>query len=288
METTAATQMKCLELAGGRVNCQRLYELPGFSLRVFSRTASGTQGGAQQGAQGGGEVHYISSCASGRITRLLLADICGSAETFERLAGAMRKGLLRNINSIWQNRVVTNMHRQLDAFAQEGGFATASVSTYFAPTGSFSMCNAGNPAPLLYRAATRQWQVLKGETKQAPAGGKNCEGVYGLEEYRYFHTKLRRDDLVVTYGNGFSQSKLPDGGYVGQTELRARLQDTPHSDQYARLTHLIGLIQSQSVGLDEDNTVVVTHATGKRVSLRNTLLAPFRLLRRPRDCSQVI
>ena len=117
---------KCMEVSGGRLTYHADYEMPGLAMQVSSRHCD-------QCMSGGGEVHYISSCASGRITRIMLADICGSEEIFRRLSCEMRQGLVRNINSIWQNRVISDMSRQFREFARQGGFATASVATFFAP-----------------------------------------------------------------------------------------------------------------------------------------------------------
>ncbi len=276
----APKRKHCMELSGGRLTYQADYEMPGLAMRISSRQSDHC-------LQGGGEVHYVSSCASGRITRMMLADISGSEDVFQRLSCEMRNGLLRNINSIWQDRMVSSISTQFREFARQGGFATASIATYFAPRKSFVMCNIGNPPPLIFRARERSWQVLHGETDEGAERGECPEGVFALQEYRHIKTNLELDDIVVLYGNGFAQSVLPDGGAGGHRRLLDAIQDPEHRHPKSHLSHLIRLILENNRP-EEDSTVIVCQVTNTGVRLRDNLLAPFRLFRRPRDQTRVM
>ncbi|QDT09752.1 SpoIIE family protein phosphatase [Planctomycetes bacterium K23_9] len=284
----APQRKKCHEVVGGRRTYQASYDMPGLSTQIYSRHCD-------KCLDGGGELHFLSSCASGRITRIMLADIVGSSEVFKQLSCEMRHGLIRSINSIWQNRVVANVAEQFQKFAARGGFGTASVATYFAPTRSFVMCNIGNPPPLVFRSAERRWEALLGECDSpsdpdgTPEKGQ-LDGVFEKEEYRHIKTKLEIGDVVVIYGNGFAQSKFPGGNIVGHARLIDALQDAPNSCPLARLEHLIGLVQSanQSAGdSGTDSTVVVCKVTETTVRLRDNLLAPFRLFKRAKDATKL-
>ncbi|MGB7348032.1 MAG: SpoIIE family protein phosphatase [Pirellulaceae bacterium] len=280
---------QCLEVTGGRRTYQAAYDMPGLSTYIYSRHCDNCM-------NGGGEVHFLSSCASGRITRIMLADIVGSADVFKKLSCEMRQGLVRSINSIWQNRVVANVSDQFRKFADHGGFGTASVATFFAPTRSFVMCNIGNPPPLVYRASSRTWEALHGEpeTKQVK-DVEEIDGVYSVKEYRHIKTTLEVDDVIVIYGNGFSQSAFPGGNIVGHTRLIDALRDAPHSCPMARLDHLINLVQSskrqrgelQPGDVEADSTIVVCKVTKSPVRMRDNLLAPFRLLKKVRDATSL-
>lgn len=263
-----------MEVTGGRLSYDVQYEMPGLTMQIFSRQSD-------HGMTGGGEVHYISSCASGRITRMLLADICGSEDLFRRFSCEMRSGLMRNINSIWQDRVVSDMSNQFRQFAKQGGFATASVATFFAPSRSFVMCNIGNPPTLVFRARQRTWEVLHGESQASDQGGE-IDGVFGEHEYRHTSTKLEVGDIFVIYGNGFAQSTFPGGDVVGHHRFVAALQESQHTDPEARLQHLIRLIQASNAA-EEDSTILVCRVTNTSASMRDNLLAPLRLFRRPQD-----
>lgn len=275
MQIGPPKRRNCLEVSGGRLTYQANHEMPGLAMQIYSRQCSHCM-------QGGGEVHYVSSCASGRITRMMLADISGSEETFRSLSCEMRNGLIRNINSIWQDRVVSDVSKQFREFARQGGFGTASVATYFAPSRSFVMCNIGNPPPLVFRAQERSWEVMHGETVGSASGSESIEGVYGDHEYRHIKTKLEIDDMFVLYGNGFAQSAFPGGDMVGHSKLVDALQDAPHAQPGSRLEHLIRLVQEKNPP-EEDSTIIVCRVTNSRVRFRDNLLAPLRMFLRPSD-----
>ncbi|MCH1494178.1 MAG: serine/threonine-protein phosphatase [Rubripirellula sp.] len=264
----------CMEITGGRKSEDVQYEMPGLRMRVFSKQS-------EMGLEGGGEIHFISSCASGRITRILIADICGSESLFRQFSCQIRDGLLKSINSIWQDRVVDEMEKQFKEFASHGGFATASIATFFAPTRSFVMCNIGNPPPIIYRQAERSWEVVHGNHGET-AEEEAVEGVFAKGEYRYIETKLEVGDHFLLYGNGFAQSKFPGGDIVGHARLHSALQDATHTDPETRIDHLVSRIREAS-SESEDSTVVACAVTNKSVGLGDNLLAPIRLFSRAKD-----
>lgn len=96
-------------------------------------------------SDGGGDVYYLSSCASGRITRMLLADVSGHGASVAPVAVALRDLMRRNINFIKQTQLVASLNSQFESISATGCFATALVSTFFSPTKTLSVCNAGHP-----------------------------------------------------------------------------------------------------------------------------------------------
>ena len=194
----------------------------------------------------------------------------------------MRDGLIRNINSIWQNRVVSDVGKRFREYANRGGFGTASVATYFAPTRSFVMCNIGNPPALVYRAKDRAWEAIHGETRNCDSNTGEIDGVFGEDEYRHLKTKLDVGDMFVIYGNGLAQSSFPDGGIVGHSRLMSALHDAPNTKPESRLSHLIRVIEDSNPP-EQDTTILVCRVTKTGVRLRDNLLAPLRLFRQPTD-----
>ena len=70
--------------------------------------------------------------------------------------------------------------------------------------------------------------VFHGEQQQvSPA--EPIEGVFTKGEYRFIETKLDVGDHFFIYGNGFAQSKFPDGDIVGHSRLLSALQDASHT-----------------------------------------------------------
>jgi len=111
-------------------------------------------------AHSGGDVYYASSCATGRISRLLLADVAGHGHEVAATAADLRTLMRRFVNRLDQTEFVRLLNQQFGALSRQGVFATAIVTTFFEPSRRLTVCNAGHPRPLLYRAAERKWDFL--------------------------------------------------------------------------------------------------------------------------------
>ena len=72
----------------------------------------------------------------------------------------LRSLLRKNINQKSQKRLVERLNRQFADMAEMQRFATALVITYLASTDRLSVCNAGHPRPLFYRASDGKWSFL--------------------------------------------------------------------------------------------------------------------------------
>src|SRR5712675_40879 len=140
-----AQQMTCMEVWGGSQLTTRRVEMGGLDAWVYSKPFGD--------AQRGGDVYYASSCATGRITRLLLADVAGHGHSVATLASDLRTLMRRFVNRLDQTEFVSLLNQQFSEFSRAGIFATAIVTTFFAPSRRLMVCNAGHPRPLLYRAA---------------------------------------------------------------------------------------------------------------------------------------
>lgn len=90
--------MECMELWGGSRETDTVLKMSGLNAKVYSR-AFGSAGY-------GGDVYYFSSCASGRISRVLLADVTGHGKAVANTASALRDVMRHNINMIRQTRLM--------------------------------------------------------------------------------------------------------------------------------------------------------------------------------------
>src|SRR4051794_29566372 len=61
--------MQCMEVWGGNQLVDSGVIMPGLDAWVYSRPVNDDDGG--------GDVHYVSSCAAGMFVRLLVADVAG-------------------------------------------------------------------------------------------------------------------------------------------------------------------------------------------------------------------
>src|ERR1700675_723209 len=182
-------QMTCMEVWGGSQLTTRGVEMGGLDAWVYSKP----HGQAQRG----GDVYYASSCATGRITRLLLADVAGHGNTVASTAANLRTLMRRFVNRLDQTEFVRLLNQQFAALSEAGTFATAVVATFFAPTQRLIVCNAGHPRPLLYQSAKKEWTFLGAEAENDNAPNNIPLGIIGVTDYEQFDVELKTGDCIL-------------------------------------------------------------------------------------------
>lgn len=311
MQEVASERLKCMQVQGGIGRADGCFEVPGLDVWVW-------RGPQCEPDPCGGELHLLTSCASGRTTRMLLAEVSGHRPLFAHLAGKLRDLMRDNVNSVWHSRVVDAMHRQLREHSEVGGFATAVIATFFAPTGSLTLCNAGHPSPFVYRAESGRWSVLKelGDRSSTPSPPapvpldkrpvhrevgsaqqnlSECAlGVVDRAEYQQIATRLDRGDMVLGYSNVLTECSNDQGRLLGMDGLLQRVQGidpTRPTELIYRLSDI--LARDVSLARDADPlvseqaaTLLLCRATDRPVGWKNNLLAPLRLLGRVTDSTR--
>src|SRR5438309_7573342 len=121
MEAEDAKHLTCSEVWGGFETVDRPLRMPGLDGRVYSRPY---RGGA------GGDVHYVSSCASGVYSRILLADVSGHGVDVARTAARLQQLMRRHIANHSQGALVRRVNEEFESMTDAGTFATAVVMTY--------------------------------------------------------------------------------------------------------------------------------------------------------------
>src|SRR5436190_24089769 len=96
--------MTCMEIWGGNEPADHSVSMPGLDAWVFSRP--------YEDAKAGGDVYYVSACATGRITRLLLADVSGHGTKVAETAMGLRRLMQKYVNFIDQSAFVRSMNQQ--------------------------------------------------------------------------------------------------------------------------------------------------------------------------------
>ncbi|MBM4005737.1 MAG: serine/threonine-protein phosphatase [Planctomycetes bacterium] len=272
-------RMQCMEVWGGNSPVARSFRTPGLKLWLHSRP--------YKGAESGGDVYYVSSCASGRITRFLLADVSGHGQKVAQMAAGLRDLMRQNINLIKQTRFVSEMNRQFVAHPQDGGFATALVCTYFAPSRTLQFCNAGHPMPLIYVARTSQWS-LASERATVQRGSEFADAPLGVIEggdYSLFSIQLSYGDMMLCVSDAYTEAVDSEGEQLGQNGLLRIVEQIDPSEPAEIIPKLIGrLTRTSSDNLaSDDATALLFQCDGSKTTVQDNLLAPFRLLRPVRD-----
>ncbi len=265
-------RMHCLEVWGGNRSTDSGFEMPGLQVRVFCQPF--------RDAESGGDVYYLSSCASGRVSRFLLADVCGHGSQVAQTGTNLRKLMRQNINFIDQGRLASGVNQQFGQSTSEGKFATALIGTFFSPTRTLTLCNAGHPQPLHYCASSRQWSIHQ----PPPVDSTDMRNLpLGLsEEVRFgsFKSKLSKGDLLLCYTDALSEAPTENGMLrtEGLLKLVESLDVSPAETLIPSLIHAIESTVSGALNHD-DLTVMLIECTDSGTRIRDNLAAPFRLLR---------
>ncbi|MBX3407167.1 MAG: serine/threonine-protein phosphatase [Phycisphaeraceae bacterium] len=243
----------CMEVWGGSGRFSGLLSMPGNDVSVVSEPHAG-------GAEGG-DVYYLSNCAAGSITRFVLADISGHGVEAAGIARMLRDLMRRHINTANQTRFALELNRAFLAAADGARFATALLATYFAPTDHLVICNAGHPRPLHFSAATGEWRVLDGQSRDASTGRKagiaNLPlGIIEPTNYEQFAVRLGRDDVVLVYSDALTEARGVDGAMLGESGLLAEAARVdPTSPDIAE--RVLSAVRARTPdGIDDDATVI--------------------------------
>lgn len=268
-------QMQCMEVWGGNQGVDQHFHLPGLDVWLYSRP--------HDNAANGGDVYYLSSCASGRISRLLLADVSGHGTPVSKLALRLRDLMRQHINSISQSRLVAGMNEEFVCFGHDGSFASAMVGTFFVSTGSFQLSLAGHPSPLRFRHRTKEWEIF--ETKRESARASNLPlGIMDNVSFGETAMKIETGDMILAYTDGLTETSVANNQLLGTLGLLTLVRSLDPAKPEHFLSSLLAALRAQATAPPGDDlTVILARADGSGVSLRNNLLAPFRLLGGSRD-----
>lgn len=247
-----------MEIWGGNEAFDNAVSVPGIDAWVYSRPFG--KGGR------GGDVHYVSMCGCGEIGRFFLADLSGHGETASEPAADVRRLMRRYINTLDQRDFVRSLNDCMMAWKQQGRFATAVLSTYFAPTKQMLICNAGHPPPLWYRASEARWRWLQPKEAGQTAMADNLPvGVVEGTEYVQFAIEMQKDDRVVIFSDSLFECRDPSGKQLGRDgllDLMNTLADLPPDEQHRELLKHI-VTHHGSEELEDDLTLMLLHHHGE-------------------------
>jgi sigma-B regulation protein RsbU (phosphoserine phosphatase) len=191
------------------------------------------------------------------------------------------------------------MNRRFVAMSADHCFATAVVTTFFAPTRTLAVCNAGHPPPLWYRAKRGQWEYLELRRAKAttPASSRGAAaqktgepvvsniplGVVSVTRYQQFEVTLEPGDLVLCYTDSLIESLDPTEELLGQEGL-IRIARTLDAREPSKLiASLLTAVRAEHAGNLEDDDVTALlirpTGTGGYGSPWRRLLSPVRVVR---------
>jgi len=230
------------------------------------------------GDKNGGDVYYLTACASGRISRVLLGDVTGHGQRVAKTADKLRDIMRQNVNVIRQSNLMEGINREFNAISEDGGFATAVVATYFSPRQSLTVCIAGHPRPILYRAETEQW-IPFGMSEHADAKLEPALPLGILEEttFQTLQVSFTPGDMLLCYTDAFSESFDLSGKLLNPEGLSRLLNELDEPEEAINWLHSRLPDWNTENLRNDDVTAILIRPTGSRIPLKDNLLAPFRI-----------
>jgi serine phosphatase RsbU (regulator of sigma subunit) len=214
-----------------------------------------------KGEDRGGDIHYVSMCGEGRISRFALLDVAGHGSAVGELGHRVRALMRKYLNTLDQTACARALNRDLMSLARNGRFATALLTTYFAPTDQLIICNAGHPRPLWYRAAEAAWTPLEPGLSHRSAADNLPLGVTEHASYDQFAVKLDKDDLVLMYTDALIESMSAKGRALGEPGLLALLQGIDVNPAHELSHRLLEVVDGHRGGApaEDDETLLLLH-----------------------------
>jgi sigma-B regulation protein RsbU (phosphoserine phosphatase) len=266
MSSAPSQVMQCMEVWGGNRPMNSGVEIGGLDAWVYSQP--------YKGDERGGDVYYVSSCATGRITRLLVADVSGHGEGVSATAISLRGLMRKYVNFLDQTQLVQSLNTQFARLSEEGRFATAITMTFFGPTRHLTLCNAGHPPPMLYRSREKRWDVLQ----PGEAEANYPWGIVDQCDYDQLQLPLDVDDLLLCYTDALPEARTDGGEFLGTENLLRIVATLDASAPAALISSLLEAINREGYKTADDVTALLLRPSG--IAPQRNLLEPFRIIGR--------
>lgn len=279
---TSPHEMTCMEILGGIEATERAVKCPGLDVWIRSRPF--------RDEPTGGDVHYLSLCGGGVITRVLVGDVPGHGEHVREYAEELRRLVKRHIVRKSQRRFMRDLNQNFTEYADLRRFATAVVMTYLSHNRSVEMCIAGHPRPAFWKAGQRRWSYL-GEG--LATGAETTIGVTNLPigvvdnlTYDTFRFPLESGDMLLLYSDALVEARSPDGRTLGETGLIDMLASIDPSEMPCQalgqsVLEAVARFRGGQPSEDDETLMVLKHTgTGPRgAGLAERLDAVVKMLR---------
>jgi serine phosphatase RsbU (regulator of sigma subunit) len=269
------TSLQCLQVWGGTEAADQTLAMTGLDGYLYARP--------HRGAKRGGDVYYLSSCASGRITRVILADVAGHGSTVSETAQDLRSLMQRYVNFTSQKMFMKAMNQKFAEITDEGRFATTVAMSFLAPSRTLSLSNAGHPAPMWYRAKERCWRIL-GVDPDDVQPDKSADLPFGIFEdagYQQTDITFGVGDMLLLYTDALIESSDSDGRQIGLRGLANRLNNLGHHEPDRVIPELIAQLSKEDANdlTHDDLTALLIAANGVKHEWRKMLVAPFKAIK---------
>ncbi len=214
-------RLACYELWGGNSKEAHPIELPGLQGWI-SCTPFGH-------ATSGGDVHYVSVCSRGQVSRIALADVAGHGEFASSVAERLRGTLQQHTDNWDQSALMRELNEAFKRDATGVQFATAVVLGFYIGTGELLFTSAGHPPLLWHHAKTGTWDWLEDQTPFAKPVADLPLGLISGTPYAQAAIEFEPGDTLLLYTDGITESRNENGEELGLKGLLALVRDMTKS-----------------------------------------------------------
>lgn len=208
-------RLVCSEIWGGNRPICSPVELPGIAGVLYSNPCHGDHGG---------DVHYLSVCGTGILSRVCLADVVGHGEAVATISDEIHAHLQRCMNQPDQRRVLSQLNNKLHGLGFRA-ITTAAAITYYTPTRRLSVSYAGHPAGWYYRHDIRRWSRLENDSPRKTAHPLMDAALAIDADVPYSARSMRVSigDRIVLVTDGVLEAPGLCGDHFGENRLLALL-----------------------------------------------------------------
>jgi sigma-B regulation protein RsbU (phosphoserine phosphatase) len=248
--------LQCLEIWGGNHRVSHALELPGLIGWLHSDPVEAS-------AQGG-DVHYVSVCSQGVLSRFAVADVAGHGQSAGSVAETLRSLIHKHIDTWDQSELMRELNESLRGATTHNQYASAMLFAYYAPTRELVFTNAGHPPALWYRADEDQWEWLDSGSPHA----RNIEGLpLGLipgTNYVQSAVRLSPGDILILYTDGISEARNAEGEMMDRDALLAMVREVPVSGPAEMTARFLERMKSfrGTMPADDDQTFCILRQSG--------------------------
>jgi len=220
-------ELRAMEVRGGNDAANDRLSVWGFEAYIYALP--------HNNEPHGGDLRVVSTCAMGQIVRFTLADLAGHGSEAGDMALRLRSLMRKNVNMPNPTLFARALNKEFVRMAEGGRFATAIITTYFAPTDHLIVCNAGHPRPLLYHAPAyesgpndpRTWQLFD-QSSSCVISAENVKntgisnlplGIIQQTDYPQFATRLVAGDILLSYTDALIEASDLAGNQLGEQGL---------------------------------------------------------------------
>jgi serine phosphatase RsbU (regulator of sigma subunit) len=253
-------RLACLEIRGGNRLAVYSAELPGLSAWISSRPL--------RPAVRGGDLHYLSVCSGGVVSRVVLADVAGHGEVVGSIAERLKDALRLHADSWDQSVLIQNLNNTFLRGSRQDGtggleYATAFVLSYHEQSKEILFTNAGHSIPLWFRAGLQRWFLLEDSIPSPVEITDLPLGVIPGTSYTMTAVRMEPGDLLVLYTDGITESTDDSGEQLGLEGLLAMARQSPVHSPGATGTALLAAVEAfrGDTAAADDETMVVLQFT---------------------------